>query len=173
MGLSLMKLSVIIFFSLMFLSCTKYIDDFSVFDFMNIADTVLIDEKIKCFGLSNDGEFYIKGSEENLGTEFKDVYEIFLRNHIGTARVEKRIYKKYLNSEIKDVRFILFSTRLKEFDVLTFKWKWHACDFGLVYSPDIDLLSLTSKQLEAFGFASVSKKNYEGWYGYGLLGSML
>ena len=40
MGLSLMKLSVIIFFSLMFLSCTKYIDDFSVFDFMNIADTI-------------------------------------------------------------------------------------------------------------------------------------
>lgn len=168
-----MKLSVIIFFSLMFLSCTKYIDDFSVFDFMNIADTVLIDAKIDCFGLSNDGEFYIKGSEENLGTEFKDVYEIFLRNHIGTARVEKRIYKKYLNSEIKDVRFILFSTRLKEFDVLNFKWKWHSCDFGLVYFPDIDLSSLTSKQLEAFGFASVSKKNYEGWYGYGLLGSML
>ena len=40
MGLSLMKLSVIIFFSLMFLSCTKYIDDFSMFDFMNIADTI-------------------------------------------------------------------------------------------------------------------------------------
>lgn len=37
---SIVKLSVIIFFSLMFLSCTKYIDDFSVFDFMNIADTV-------------------------------------------------------------------------------------------------------------------------------------
>ena len=113
-----------------------------------------------------------------IGAFYIEHYKLFyIKNLQKPKYVSEQLYKKDI---ARNKLLERLGTKEKALTLVFFQecedsvlWGWRLKDCGFVYSPDINLSTLTDEELSILGLACARKTEFNNWFFYGFLGTLL